>query len=69
MIMAARRQIGRHGTTGSGTNRRPAATFPAYNAPKVFCIGLSKTATTSLDAALAVLGLRSIHWQNPYTES
>jgi hypothetical protein len=61
MIIAARRQVSLHGTTGIGTIRRPAATFPADNAPKVFCIGLSKTATASLDAALAMLGLSSIH--------
>lgn len=29
---------------------------------KVFCVGLSKTATTSLTAALKVLGLDAVHW-------
>ena len=47
--------------------RRSSPTFPAYDAPKVFCIGLSKTGTTSLNAALGHLGLRAIHWINPYT--
>lgn len=30
--------------------------------PKVFCIGLSKTATTSLTEALKMLGLDAVHW-------
>ncbi|ESQ13633.1 MAG TPA: hypothetical protein DDY14_05730 [Chromatiaceae bacterium] len=29
---------------------------------KVFCVGLSKTATTSLTQALRVLGLDAVHW-------
>lgn len=29
---------------------------------KVFCIGLSKTATTSLTQALRILGLDAVHW-------
>lgn len=33
--------------------------------PKVFCIGLSKTATTSFTAATELLGLFSAHYQNP----
>lgn len=37
----------------------------ALDAPKVFGIGLSKTATTSLSEALTLLGLRSAHYQNP----
>ena len=49
--------------------RRADATYPDYGAPKVFCIGLSKTATSSLDEALEVLGLRTIHWLNRYTET
>lgn len=31
--------------------------------PKVFGIGLSRTGTTSLNAALNVLGVRTIHWR------
>jgi sulfotransferase family protein len=33
--------------------------------PRVFCIGLNKTATTSLHEALRVLGLESLHWGGP----
>jgi hypothetical protein len=37
----------------------------ALRAPKVFGIGLSKTASHSLSLALSTLGLRSAHYQNP----
>lgn len=43
--------------------------FPDYNAPKVFGIGLSRSATTSLNNALEILGFQSIHWLNPHTQS
>lgn len=33
--------------------------------PRVFGIGLNKTATTSLHRALELLGLRSLHWGGP----
>ena len=33
--------------------------------PRVFGIGLNKTATTSLDAALGILGFESLHWGGP----
>jgi hypothetical protein len=36
-------------------------------APKVFCIGLSKTGTTSLRAALEALGHVAVHWADPLT--
>ena len=36
------------------------ATVPA--AGKIFCVGLTKTGTTSLHRALQVLGFRSLHW-------
>ena len=49
--------------------RRTAAAYPDFDAPKVFCIGLSKTATSSLDVALRILGLRTVHWLNPLTET
>jgi len=49
--------------------RRLAPGFPDHGAPKIFCIGLSKTATTSLDSALKTLGYRSLHWINPYTRT
>lgn len=31
---------------------------------KIFCIGLSKTATTSITAALDILGFDAIHWHD-----
>lgn len=33
--------------------------------PRVFNIGLNKTATTSFDKAMTLLGLRSLHWGGP----
>lgn len=30
---------------------------------KIFCIGLNKTATTTLHEALTILGFRSLHWK------
>jgi hypothetical protein len=35
--------------------------------PKIFCIGLSKTGTTSLHKALEQMGFMSAHWTNPIT--
>jgi len=32
---------------------------------KVFCIGLNKTATSSLNEALGALGFRTLHWGGP----
>ncbi len=46
-----------------------APSFPDASATKVFCIGLSKTGTTSLDQALKMLGLQTLHWANPYTKA
>lgn len=40
---------------------------PAHRRGKVFCIGLSKTGTTSLTSALSMLGYSAAHWSNPYT--
>jgi len=34
---------------------------------KVFCIGLSKTGTTSVNGALNILGIDAAHWTNPLT--
>jgi hypothetical protein len=34
---------------------------------KVFCIGLNKTATTSLHDALEIMGIRGLHWGGPAT--
>jgi Sulfotransferase domain len=36
--------------------------FPLRRKPKVFGIGLSRTGTTSLNSALELLGLRSVHF-------
>ena len=33
--------------------------------PRVFCIGLNKTGTSSFHAAMEILGLKSIHWGGP----
>ena len=43
--------------------------FPDFMAPKVFGIGLSRTGTTSLNAALQLLGYQAIHWDNPHSRS
>ena len=39
----------------------------SIDSPKLFGIGLSKTATSSLTVALELLGLRTAHYQNPLT--
>lgn len=44
-------------------------TYPDFDRPKVFGIGLSKTGTTTLAAALTGLGVSTIHWRNPLTRS
>jgi Sulfotransferase domain len=33
--------------------------------PRVFCIGLNKTGTSSFHEAMEILGLRSLHWGGP----
>ena len=38
-----------------------------YAEPKVFGIGLTRTGTTSLTAALCKLGIDAVHWTNPFT--
>jgi tetratricopeptide (TPR) repeat protein len=40
---------------------------PDYAKPKIFGIGLSRTGTTTLAAALSMLGFATMHWQNPLT--
>lgn len=40
---------------------------PDRSAPKVFGIGLSRTGTSSLHAALGILGFTSLHWKNHLT--
>lgn len=39
----------------------------ATSRPRVFCIGLNKTGTTSLHEALVELGYHSLHWGGPET--
>jgi tetratricopeptide (TPR) repeat protein len=41
--------------------------YPDLNRPKIFGIGLSKTGTSSLAAALRTLGLNTVDWMNPLT--
>lgn len=41
--------------------------FPDYEAQKIFGIGLSRTATSSLENALNILGFATVHWWNPIT--
>jgi tetratricopeptide (TPR) repeat protein len=43
--------------------------FRAHTEPKIFGIGLSKTGTTSLAAALRQLGFDTIDWANPITQA
>lgn len=43
--------------------------FPDFEAEKIFGIGLSRTATSSLNSALKKLGYESIHWLNPSTQT
>jgi len=45
------------------------ASFPDYSVEKIFGIGLSRTATSSLNQALRKLGYDSIHWLNPNTQT
>jgi len=48
------------------TSHRPLRTG-SVDPSKVFCIGLNKTATTSLHEALETLGIRGLHWGGPAT--
>jgi hypothetical protein len=57
-LMRQLREIGR---------RLQAEKFPDFDTPKVFGIGLSKTGTTSLTAALGILGLHCAHYTNDLT--
>ena len=38
---------------------------PWETRPRVFCIGLNKTGTSSFHAAMEILGLKSLHWGGP----
>jgi tetratricopeptide (TPR) repeat protein len=51
----------------AATLRAPA--FPDFSAPKVFGIGLSKTGTSSLGAALDKLGYLQAHFDNPFSHA
>jgi tetratricopeptide (TPR) repeat protein len=44
-----------------------AAAFPDFAAPRIFGIGLSKTATSSLGRALEMLGFSHAHFLNPFS--
>jgi hypothetical protein len=41
--------------------------FPDYDAPKIFAVGMAKTGTSSVAAALSVLGFQTLHSYNPLT--
>ncbi len=41
--------------------------FPDFRRPKIFCIGLSKTGTTTLTTALRMLGFHAMHFVNSLT--
>lgn len=43
--------------------------YPSTAGEKVFCIGLSRTGTSSLNDALTTLGYSSVHWHNPITSN
>ncbi len=43
--------------------------FPDNKAEKIIALGLSRTGTTSLNAALNQLGIHAIHWINPLTRA
>jgi hypothetical protein len=47
---------------GTARSRRSCAEAMSGNFNKVFCLGLSRTGTTSLHEAFRVLGLRSVHF-------
>jgi tetratricopeptide (TPR) repeat protein len=65
--------LGQHGEGEHGEAlRRVAAVlrsprYPDYSEPKLFGIGLSKTGTTTLAAALTLLGFHTLHGINPLT--
>jgi tetratricopeptide (TPR) repeat protein len=60
--------LGAHDRTLRAVARRLSESpYPDWRKPKVFCIGLSKTGTTSLAAALTMLGLNTVDFTNPLT--
>jgi glycosyltransferase involved in cell wall biosynthesis len=42
---------------------------PGPDRPRVFCIGLNKTGTSSFHAAMEILGFTSLHWGGPATNA
>ena len=65
VIRARTETVVNYGRIGCGTVRRNFSSKPVRLAPiptRVFGIGMHKTATTSLHAALKLLGLDSFHW-------
>ena len=38
---------------------------PDPSRPRIFCLGLNKTGTTSFHEAMEILGFRSLHWGGP----
>jgi Sulfotransferase domain len=71
------RELDRLGATGVvGAHRRSLFAiadrlrepgFPDRRQEKIFGVGLSKTGTTSLASALAILGFGTLHFRNPLT--
>ena len=56
----------RHHATLAAARRRFLDVQSAGNFGRpVFCIGLSKTGTTTLNAAMTILGYSAAHWTNP----
>ena len=51
----------------SAADKIASPNFPDYSAEKVFGIGLSRTGTSSLNAALKRLGYNAVHWASPLT--
>jgi hypothetical protein len=66
--VADMRSLGRHAKSllavAAALRGKP---FPDYGKPKIFGIGLSKTGTTTLAAALTALGFHTLDWANPLT--
>lgn len=52
---------------GWAKSRHNDLAYPDYDREKIFCIGLSKTATSSVGKSLEMLGYASVHWRNPIT--
>jgi tetratricopeptide (TPR) repeat protein len=73
-VVAAMRDLAKYASLGEPGEaiRRVAAVlsdplYPDHAKPKIFGIGLSRTGTTTLAAALTILGFNTLHWANPLT--